>query len=75
MDDATAAVEQLDSDRINGDANNEMARRQTIVEAKRAIEDVAIERWRDTQIAHFQIGQVQTTDLRKLSEELDAIAA
>lgn len=75
MDDATAAVEQLDSDRINGDANNDMARRQAIVAAKRAIEDAAIESWKDSQIAKIRLRKLQTTDLRKLSEELDTIAA
>ncbi len=74
MDDALAAVEQLDSDRINGDANNDMARRQAIVAAKRAIEDAAIESWCDSTIAKFRAGELQSTDLNKLSEELETIA-
>jgi hypothetical protein len=52
-----------------------MARRQAIVAAKRAIEDSAIESWRDSTIAKVRTGKIQTTDLHKLSEELDTIAA
>jgi len=75
LDDATAAAEQLDSDRINGDANNTMARRQSLAAAKRAVEDAAIENWKNSQIAKLQLVKLQTADLSKLNEELEKIAA
>jgi hypothetical protein len=75
LDDATAAAEQLDSDRINGDANNTMARRQSLAAAKRAVEDAAIENWEKTQIANLQLVRLQTADLSTLNEELDKLAA
>ena len=75
LDDATAAAEQLDSDRINGDANNIMARRQSLAAAKRAVEDAAIENWKNSQIAKLQLVKFQSADLSKLNEELEEIAA
>jgi hypothetical protein len=75
MDDATAAAEQLDSDRINGDANNTMARRQSLAAARRAVEDAAVENWKNSLIAKLQLVKLQTVDLSKLNEELDRIAA
>jgi hypothetical protein len=70
LDYATAAVEFLDQERINLEANAKAKRMQQATEAAAKIEEQAIEIWKDTQINDLQKKRLTTADLQKLREEL-----
>jgi hypothetical protein len=75
LDYATAAVELLDQEQINLNANSELAHRQALAEAIITVKEEAVRRWRDGQIVNLRSQTPTTADLEQLWQDLDKMAA
>ena len=75
LDVAMAAVEFLDTERINLDANREASRLQKAAEMVGAVEAKALEQWRDNQLQALHQRALTTPELEQALEEVGEVAA
>jgi len=70
LDDAVAATEFVDTERINLRANSEVSRLQKAYEIACDVEKVALERWRDSAVTQLSGRNVDSSELARLRQEL-----
>jgi hypothetical protein len=75
LDYATAAVELMDREQINLNANTELTHRQALAEAVITVKEEAVKAWRDGQVAKLRSKPPTTADLEQLWQELEKLAA
>src|ERR1041385_6464688 len=75
LDDATAAVEDEDRERINVAANAKIARMQKEAEVSVAVYERALEAWRDTQIAKLKQARISSKMLQQIRDDIAQMAA